>query len=72
MSHKTTTALMQAELDLLRANANDRDVIWAAERRIRERTHLIKMLRRWFRRRGFVNVSDDGLNPQWARGESVR
>ena len=69
---ETDAALRQALVDMLAENQRDRDAIAAAERRLKGRTHLIKMLRRRFRRQGLVNATGDHFNPYWVPREDLR
>ena len=69
---ETEAALRQALMDMLAENQRDRDVITLAEQRLRGRIHLVKMLRRRFRRQGLVNASGDSMAPYWVRREDVR
>ena len=64
-SWKTESALFQAERDLVLNNRADRDMIMAIERRVEGRSRLLKMLRRYFRRRGMVDIGGDASNPEW-------
>jgi hypothetical protein len=70
-SWQTSAALHQAEIDMLKANSADRDLIGEIERRMQGRSRLIKMLRRRFRRQGLVNVSGDSLHPYWLPRDSI-
>jgi len=71
MKWETEHALFQAEVDMLRANSADRDLLGEIERRMTGRSHLIKMMRRRFRQRGLVNVSSDSLHPEWISKDCI-
>jgi hypothetical protein len=70
-SWQTDAALIQAELDMLAANAADGDLLWQIEHRMKGRSRLIKMLRRRFRRQGLVRTSGDSLNPRWVHRDGI-
>ena len=59
-----SSAVQQVLTDLLDANRRDRRVIDEAEHRIKYRTGMIKIGRRFMRKRGLVN-----LGPMWGQDQ---